>query len=278
VKKLFISRARNLAALILIVGILSGLNHFHVLSYCNSFATLSSSVVMYPFLKFQHYCVVPCKSIIAAWQSWKHQANILAQTQVERDDLLAENIALQASLSYQEQIAELVDFKKRYANYHSIIADIILKQFSDQHHFFLLDAGSRRGVALDMVVVYKNCLIGKITEVYPFYSKVILITDRSCKIAASCLRTKTQGIHEGKNTCAFTTLTFVSNLEAVQEQDLVLSSGEGLVFPKGFGLGRINYVELKDFKYTILLQPLIDFQALTHCSIILKGAEFETRI
>ncbi|HVX01058.1 MAG TPA: rod shape-determining protein MreC, partial [Candidatus Babeliaceae bacterium] len=159
---------------------------------------------------------------------------------------------------------------------YSIIADIILKQLTPEQQFFLVDAGSHKGITVGMVAVYKNCLVGKVTEVYPFYSKIVLITDSSCKISAFCLRTKAQGIHEGENSLDTTHLSYVSNLEAVQEDDLVLSSGEGLVFPRGFGLARVKYVELKDFKYTILLQPLVDFHTLTQCSLILKGNEHST--
>ena len=180
---------------------------------------------------------------------------------------------LHALLHYDHDIKELADFKKRYEESHGHIAQILMKHFSDQSHFFLIDIGTRQGIKPDMVAVYKNCLIGKVAEVYPFYSKVVLITDKTCKVAAYCAQTHASGIHEGSNQSEQTMLNHVSHLSVMKEGDLILSSGEGLIFPQGFALGNVMSCKPNGLLYTVHVEPLVDMHALAYCLIIQKGAE-----
>ena len=68
-----------------------------------------------------------------------------------------------------------------------------------------------------MIAVFKDCLVGRVVEVYPYYSKVILITDPTCKVAAICTSTNVKGIHEGMLSLTTTKLSFVNHLEEVKK-------------------------------------------------------------
>ena len=150
-----------------------------------------------------------------------------------------------------------------------------MKNISDKVNFFLVDVGSNRGAKQGMVAVYNNQLVGKVTEVYPLYSKVTLIIDRTCKVAAYCLVTKATGIHVGHNHDTRTKLDYVSRLTPTpQIGDLVISSGEGLVFPKGFALGCITEFTEEDLLYNISVRPLCDFHTLSDCYLLERGDEF----
>ena len=65
-------------------------------------------------------------------------------------------------------------------------------------------------------------------------------------------------------------MRYVSHLEAVNVGDDVFSSGEGLVFPKGFALGKVTAADKGDLFYTITIQPALDFQALRYCTLVAK--------
>ncbi len=234
-----------------------------------------TSYAVYPFVALQYRIVQPIKN----WQLRKtvlRSACLLAEKYyLDREQLIAENIALHGVIAHYNDSKEITDFKERYNTKYAVEAQVLLKNFSNTSHFFLLDAGSRRGVKPDMVVAYKNCLIGRISEVYPFYSKAVLITDPTCKIAVRCASTQAQGIHEGINSLRETHLSFVSHLEKLSQGDMILSQGEGLVFPKGFGIGRVKKFELDGFTYKVSVEPLIDPSSISHCMIIQKGGEFK---
>jgi rod shape-determining protein MreC len=124
-----------------------------------------------------------------------------------------------------------------------------------------------------MVVVSGNKLVGKIVEVFPYYSKVLLVTDPLCKVAVKTAKTGVKGIHEGCLSLDKTTIKYMSHLETIEQNDLVLTSGEGLVFPQGFAVGILQEFFIKNLQYQVTVKPVINFQTLAYCTIVQKGSE-----
>ncbi len=235
----------------------------------------TASCFVYPVLLLQRHTLEPLKTWFESRAQSAELQAIIDGLCAERDILLEENITLRATKVYAEDTKELREFSARYDNTRMHTAQILARHFSDRAHFFLIDEGANHGIAVDMVAVYCNCLIGRVIEVYPWYSKIRLITDASCKIAACCTRTKASGIHEGSNKEGETYLNFVSHLDQVVENDIILSSGEGLVFPQGFALGHIDIIETDDLYHHIRIKPLVDLRKLRYCQIIAKGSQID---
>jgi cell shape-determining protein MreC len=63
----------------------------------------------------------------------------------------------------------------------------------------------------------------------------------------------------------------VSHLASVKEAEMVVSSGEGLVFPQGFALGRIKMIEPDGLYTKIEIEPLIDLLTIDYCMLMKKG-------
>lgn len=230
-----------------------------------------SSYIMYPLLLAQNKLVTPIKLYFEKQRTQQELEQLVRSLQSERDTVLAENIQLQAMLSYAEETKELAHFKKQFNDPNSLVVQVLVKHFSDQSHYFLIDKGSNSGVRPDMVAVFKNCLLGKVVEVFPHYSKVLLITDKQCKVAAYCAHTQANGIHEGNNQEQMSGLQYVSHLAEVEPEDLVLSSGDGLIFPKGFALGRIKSCQAEGLFYDVTVELLIDLRKIDYCCIMQKG-------
>jgi rod shape-determining protein MreC len=241
-----------------------------VLSSSHMVAKQATSYCAYPFLAMQHRLINPIK----VWWQHKHAVHELHDTithlQNQCDTLNAEIIALHASRAYADDIHELQTFKKRYEQ-HAHITQIIAKSFSNQSHYFLVDAGAQDNIYQDMVAVYKNCLVGRVVEVYPWYSKVQLITDTMCKVSASCASSRALGIHRGQNVENETIMQYVSHLDKVAVGDAVLSSGEGLVFPQGFSLGTIATCKQDGLYHTITVKPSLDLRSLQYCALLDKA-------
>lgn len=235
--------------------------HKHIVQRC-------VAALNYPFLVIEQKIVQP----IQHWFLWRRgvgDLQVLTEKLLhERDELRAQIIALEASQDYIKDCQELIDFKKRYNNSSAIIAQVLLRVISDQQQFFFVNAGSDKGVCKDMVAVYHNNLVGRIDEVYRRYCKVILITDKDCCVAATCAQTGARGIYRGCNSQAENVLEYVNHFDALQEDDLVLSLGDGMIFPRGFALGKIKKYRLQNVTYHIIVQPLIDFSSLSFCMLI----------
>ncbi len=233
---------------------------------------------MYPILVTQRTVATPLKQFFDRRRTVEELTTMLQQLKLEHEHALQENIELNALLDYHTDIEELVDFKKRYSGQQGIIAQVLTKQFSEQAHYFLIDAGERKGIKCDMVAIYNNCLVGRVVEVYPWYSKVVLITDKSCKVAVSCAKTKSSGIYSGINDLASASVTQVSHLDQVQHDDLLLSSGEGLIFPRGFALGKIRSHHTQGLFHSIVTEPLLDMRSLHYCQIIERDGSYNTKM
>lgn len=223
----------------------------------------ASSVLVYPVLVIGKALRTPFKHNRSA-QSVLSDLDASVEA---RDDLQKEVIELRALLDYKECTKDMREFLARYSPETSLVAQVLLKQFGASH-FYLIDAGSKRGVSKDMIAVFKDCLLGRVVEVYPWYSKVLLITDPGCKVAVVCSQTGAKAIHEGAKQLDVTQLTYVGVLDELKEGDMVLSSGEGMIFPKGFGLGRIKDIEHDGYTPRVAVTPLVDLKTIDYCCLI----------
>ncbi len=233
-----------------------------------------ASACVYPFLKAQH-------SVSSSVQAWQERSRMRKELEVlvvsyheEIEKLKTQLIETQALVDYAQATAEVRSFVDRYKTPTAILGQVLLKNFDPSDHFYLIDKGSKDGVEQDMVAVFKNCLVGRVSEVYPYYSKIMLVTDKQCKVAAYCSKNGVQGIHEGENSLEKSHVNFVNHLEVIYAHDLVISSGEGLIFPRGFALGTIEKFEPDGFNYVIAIKPSLDLSTLPFCYLIQKGASY----
>lgn len=229
-----------------------------------------SSYIIYPIIKFQGKISGAIERYASKKKSIEMLNEKLNELQKEKDELMYDNVRLKASLGYLEQISELIEFKKNINLDSLIVSQIIHKQISDIGHFAFIDKGSQHGVEKDMVAVYKGCLLARVCDVYPTYSKIVYVTDSSCKIAAYCFKTGAVGIYEGANNLESASLNYVNHLQTLEVDDLIISSGEGLIFPQGFALGKVKNFLRNQVQYNVNVNPIIDIKKIKYCHLIKK--------
>lgn len=226
------------------------------------------SYIFYPFLIIYHRIIDP----IYLYMKRNHENNLLheeiLQLKKEKNQLIEQLIDSKSNAFYYEQIQELILFKKRFSS--GKIAQILSRHLSDQAHFIYIDKGSNHGIEPDMIAITYNRLIGKITTVYPWYSKVCLITDKECKVSIFGAESKIKGIHQGLNNEQVTKIKFVDNLQKVCLHEEIFSSGEGFVFPQGFALGKVIKIEKGVLYQEIDVEPLFFIQDITYCTVLSK--------
>ncbi len=256
-------KIKTIAYSIALISVLSSIGYT---AYKRAWVARTISTITYPVLCLNKRCIEPFKRGFYAQPEPTDIQILKRQNQL----LHLQNIRLRASLAYAENIKELQAFNARY-NYEGHIAKIIARYITPESHYLLIDAGSKKGIAKDMVVLHMNNLIGKVTEVYPSWSKVCLVTDRNCKVAAYCAQTKAQGIYEGLNDPHNAALNFVNHLSDVQPGDLLLSSGEGLIFPEGFALGKVAAYENDGLYKKVTVEPLCNVREIDYCLLMAKA-------
>ncbi len=230
------------------------------------------SYLVTPFLVMQSSVIDPVHATLDEWKKITIVQDEYKKVCEQRDDLQAQLIELELFKTVFDETAEMREFAQQYERPPVALARVILKQFTPDAHFFLLDRGAFHGVCKDTAVVHKNCLIGKVSEVYPHYCRVTLITDQNCKVASYCHATKTQGIYEGCCSQSDGKLSHVDHLSTLEMGDRILSSGEGLIFPSGFAIGTITDFSKNagEMHYSVQVAPLFDLSTLSYCAILPK--------
>ena len=111
--------------------------------------------------------------------------------------------------------------------------------------------------------------MGRIVEVYPEYSKVMLIVDAKSGADAMIQSTRVRGVLKGKggNRCS---LDFVPKSADVRMGDLVLASGLVGLYPKGLVFGKVTKVNKKNpgVFQDIEVTPSVDLSTLEEVLVV----------
>ena len=133
----------------------------------------------------------------------------------------------------------------------------------------IIDQGRAEGVKDALPVLAPQGIVGRVVEVYPEYSKVMLIVDRKSGADAMVQRTRIRGVLRGKggNRCS---LEFVPKNADVQVGDLVLASGLVGLYPKGLVFGKVTKADKKKpgVFQDIEVTPNVDLSTLEEVLVV----------
>ena len=142
-------------------------------------------------------------------------------------------------------------------------ARVIGRAPSAWNRVFLIDKGHEQGIRVNQPVLSNRSLVGKIIEVGPRVSKVLLITDPNSKIGALIQRTRQQGILYGmvSGECR---IKYLSVDAEIKKGDVVESAGYGGFFPKGLLIGQVERVwkEPGQIYQVAEIKPLTDLSRI----------------
>ena len=135
----------------------------------------------------------------------------------------------------------------------------------------VLDRGSSAGVARDDGVIDEAGVVGRVVDVTPATSTVLLLTDVASKVPAVVQRGRWWGIATGTN--ARVRLQFVSQDAKLAVGDRVVT-GEGRSFRAGIPIGRINRVDhpAGALYQTALVEPAVTFGRISRVLVLPQAA------
>lgn len=225
------------------------------------------SYFSYPFLQIHSGACASINSMKKRFRSLHDLKQELQELQQKSEEFEARVVELEQEALFQEKTAELISFSDRYKKSFHLLAKVLMRKKSDKEHVLFLDAGSKQGVQANMIVVYKNSLVGRVIRVYPLYSEIAVLLDKRCKITAELYETGVEGVFEGRNE-KIAVLNFVPHFKKVSTGERLYSSGTGLLYPQGFLLGSVCSVKQGAVDKKISIQPAIDFDNLEYVYVI----------
>jgi rod shape-determining protein MreC len=120
-----------------------------------------------------------------------------------------------------------------------IDANVIAVDSSNWRSTIEIDQGAGRGIAVGQAVVWRDAAVGIVLEAAPSASRVRLLVDPECRIAAIDIRSREQGVIEGTGD-GFCRLKHVSRDRDVRKGDLIVTSGIGGLFPPSILIGQVE--------------------------------------
>jgi rod shape-determining protein MreC len=134
-----------------------------------------------------------------------------------------------------------------------------------------LSAGAQQGVKVGDAVVTSDGLVGRIGEVYPGLSRVILLTDPNSAVACEVESTGVQGVLRFfPSPRPQLQLIEVPMADTVRVGQLVLTSGLSLRYPRGLPVGRIERLgrDLNGLTHEIEIAPAVRRSGLRHAYVV----------
>lgn len=158
----------------------------------------------------------------------------------EVDALSGEVTALREQALATERLQRLLELR-RQAGSGALAARVISRDTRRWFSTIVVDRGVRDGVRANAVVVTADGVLGRVIEVTPGASRVLLIADSRSAISALVQRSRDAGVVEGRGGLMLH-MKYLSRATEVKDGDLVVTSGLGGVFPRGLVVGRITRV------------------------------------
>ncbi|WP_227936715.1 rod shape-determining protein MreC [Alkalihalobacillus deserti] len=188
-----------------------------------------------------------------------------AQISVERNLLRNENNTLR----------DMVDLDESLNDYLMRSAVVIHRNPDRWNKYIGLNRGSEHGIQSNMAVIdSKGGLIGKVKTVSEFSSRIQLLSDNDRTNRVSAMISMDQpeyGFIEGYDEDLGLLIMRKIDLAAeIEEEQMVVTSGKGGVYPSGLLLGEIVRVEPDEYGLTqnAYIRPTADFFALDYVYII----------
>ena len=127
----------------------------------------------------------------------------------------------------------------------------------------LIRAGQREGVRKGRAVVTAQGLVGRVTEVGEFTSRVMLVTDVNSRIAVIIGATGERAIMAGAN-ADWPKLLHIPRVAGIAKGDRVVTSGHDGVLPPGLPVGEVAEIEPGNVR----IRLFVDTQALGFVRVI----------
>lgn len=197
-----------------------------------------------------------------------------ARLRDEVDRLTLENVRLREQAIAAQQAVKLQTVARQIP-FETVPAAVIARDPSGALQTVLLAAGSDDGVRVGHVVVSDQGVVGRVREVGPGYSKVLLVTDPASSVSAIVQGSRATGIVRGQYGDTLV-MDWILQTERVAVGDVVITAGLALgndlrsLYPKGLVLGTVVAIDRAEnaaYKRAVVL-PAVDLRRLEQVLIV----------
>lgn len=247
IKTLFLKGpSTNVKAIFFIVISISLIAIDHRQGHLESVRSFLATFV-YPF---QYIVNFPVQASSWASRTLVTQKKLLEENDGLRQDLLLLNAKLQKYnilLEENNRLLELLESSVSLGEQMDrvLVAGLIAVEMESFRRQIIINKGQRDDVYNGQPVVDANGIMGQVVHVNSFSSTVLLITDQTHSVPVQINRNGLRAIAVGTGQDDIMLLENLSTNADIENGDLVISSGLGGRFPKGYPIGSISNIKLE---------------------------------
>lgn len=187
--------------------------------------------------------------------------------------LKSETLLLQALKQENQDLRSLLDASKRLKE-KITLAELVNVNINRDNHTVLVEKGLQHGVYVGQAVIDDKGVIGQVTDVMPYNSSVLLITDPGHATPVQVERTGLRTLVYGTGSVAVLKVPFLNQNTDIQKGDILISSGLGGRFPRGYPVAEITEVNtIQDQEFMqVRATPIAKLDSSNHVLLLSKEA------
>jgi rod shape-determining protein MreC len=198
------------------------------------------------------------------------------QLRAEVGELQLRNRELESQANEAQRLSAMLSFREAHPEAPILAAQVIGASADSASHTLFINRGTRDHIHNNMAVVTPDGVVGKIVEAFPSTSQVLLINDRESGVGALFAASRTHGVVKGSGD-PNPRLDYIVNDEKVKPGDVLLTSGDDRIFPKGLLIGTVIDSKPALPFQLIHVQPAARLDRLEDVLVLLSQQEFEPK-
>ena len=211
------------------------------------------------------------------WHNWIDLHGVRKQNQdlqAEVARMRLEQVRLREDAEQAQRLQALLGFRESFIS-QTLAAQVIGTSGTEKSRVIYIDKGIHDGIKNDMAVITPDGVVGRVKDVLPLSSQVLLINDRDSGAGVILEKSRLQGVLKG-TTLGDMQVDGVMADEKVEAGERVIASGGDRIYPKGFPVGTVSSVALDRESGAFLIikvRPAADLSRLEEVLVVTKMAE-----
>jgi rod shape-determining protein MreC len=190
------------------------------------------------------------------------------QMRAELDQLRIRNRELESQAAEAKRLEAILNFRDAHPEAQLLAAEVIGSSSDPTSHTLFINRGERDRLRVNLGVITSEGIVGKIVEVLPNTSQVLLINDKDSGVGAMFGATRTHGVVKGSGDPE-PHMDYVVNDEKVTAGDAIVTSGEDHIFPKDLPIGVVREAKPGSPFQIIRVQPAARLDRLEDVIVLL---------